>query len=92
MSKTVKENVVRDANGEVENIGAWHDKVLPSGYTQTLEDVVTMDDGGRYAATDYKKRRRAEYPSEADQLDDIFHNGLDGWKANIQTIKDKYPK
>ena len=28
----------------------------------------------------------------ADQLDDIFHNGIDGWKATIQLTKDKYPK
>jgi len=36
--------------------------------------------------------RQAEYPSWHDQLDDIFHNGLDGWKASIQAVKDKYPK
>ena len=27
-----------------------------------------------------------------DQLDDIYHNGIDGWKATIKAIKDKYPK
>jgi hypothetical protein len=27
-----------------------------------------------------------------EQLDDIFHNGIDGWKTKIQAIKDKYPK
>jgi len=26
------------------------------------------------------------------QLDDIYHNGIDGWKASIKAIKDKYPK
>ena len=40
----------------------------------------------------YKSKRRAEYPSTADQLDDIYHNGIDGWKATIKAIKDKYPK
>ena len=40
----------------------------------------------------YKSKRKAEYPSIADQLDDIYHNGIDGWKATIKTIKDKYPK
>ncbi len=38
------------------------------------------------------ENRRNEYPSIADQLDDIFHNGLDAWKATIQETKDKYPK
>jgi len=41
---------------------------------------------------DYKRLRRAEYPSMADQLDDIYHNGIDGWKATIKITKDKYPK
>ena len=36
--------------------------------------------------------RAKEYPPMADQLDDIFHNGIDSWKASIQIIKDKYPK
>ena len=40
----------------------------------------------------YKSKRRAEYPSIADQLDDIYHNGIDGWKATIKTTKDKYAK
>ena len=40
----------------------------------------------------YKSQRRAEYPDYATQLDDIYHNGIDGWKATIKAIKDKYPK
>ena len=40
----------------------------------------------------YKSKRRAEYPDYATQLDDIYHNGIDGWKATIKAIKDKYPK
>ena len=40
----------------------------------------------------YKRNRVAEYPSIADQLDDIYHNGIDAWKATIKTTKDKYPK
>jgi len=45
-----------------------------------------------YDAQEYARSRKAEYPSIADQLDDIFHNGIDGWKATIQVTKDKYPK
>ena len=40
----------------------------------------------------YKSQRRAEYPSIEDQLDDIYHNGIDAWKATIKATKDKYPK
>jgi len=25
-------------------------------------------------------------------LDDIYHNGIDAWKATIKATKDKYPK
>jgi hypothetical protein len=45
-----------------------------------------------YDSLAYARNRKAEYPSMADQLDDIFHNGIDGWKATIQVTKDKYPK
>jgi len=40
----------------------------------------------------YIKKRANEYPSIVDQLDDIYHNGIDAWKATIKTTKDKYPK
>ena len=40
----------------------------------------------------YQRDRAKEYPSIEDQLDDIYHNGIDGWKATIKTTKDKYPK
>ena len=44
------------------------------------------------AANGYKRKRASEYPSIVDQLDDIYHNGIDAWKATIKTTKDKYPK
>jgi len=45
-----------------------------------------------YDAKQYQRDRKPEYPSIEDQLDDIYHNGLDGWKATIKATKDKYPK
>ena len=45
-----------------------------------------------YDGQDYARSRESEYPSIADQLDDIYHNGIDGWKATIKITKDKYPK
>jgi len=44
------------------------------------------------AAIAYQGQRKAEYPSIEDQLDDIYHNGIDAWKATIKVTKDKYPK
>ena len=43
-------------------------------------------------ANAYKGLRQAEYPSIPDQLDTLYHSGLDAWKAQIKTVKDKYPK
>ena len=45
-----------------------------------------------YDAKEYQRKRAKEYPSIVDQLDDIYHNGIDGWKATIKVTKDKYPK
>jgi hypothetical protein len=40
----------------------------------------------------YKYQRAQEYPSIPDQLDTLYHSGLDAWKAQIKTVKDKFPK
>jgi len=40
----------------------------------------------------YVDKRAVAYPSMADQLDDIYHNGVDEWKKTIKAVKDKYPK
>ena len=45
-----------------------------------------------YDAKEYQRDRAKEYPTIADQLDDIYHNGIDAWKATIKVTKDKYPK
>ena len=51
---------------------------------------VTLD--AEYQALDYARKRAAEYPSVVDQLDLIYHSGIDAWKAKIKETKDKYPK
>lgn len=45
-----------------------------------------------YDAKEYQRKRKAEYPSIEDQLDDLYHNGISGWSATIKSTKDKYPK
>lgn len=45
-----------------------------------------------YTNNEYQRKRMMEYPQIVDQLDDIYHNGIDGWKATIKITKDKYPK
>ena len=42
--------------------------------------------------THYKAQRKDAYPSIEDQLDKIFHDGVDAWKVEIQSIKNDFPK
>lgn len=46
----------------------------------------------QYDANEYQRSRALEYPSIPDQLDEIYHNGIDSWKAIIKQTKNKYPK
>lgn len=94
-----KMNIFR-LNGEVINIGDWDYGIneegtvtnpLPDGAVSSDEEVVTTD-AGIFVVTEYKRLRESEYPAIAEQLDDIYHNGVAGWKASIKVIKDKYPK
>lgn len=84
-------------------IRAIHNSVVTiDGDTQ--ETIVAKDSDGAEVTIDweqvnawtdpeaYKYKREQEYPPMQDQLDDIYHNGIDGWKATIKAIKDKYPK
>jgi len=45
-----------------------------------------------YDNNKYQRDRAAEYPSIKDQLDKIYHEGIDEWKKLIKVTKDKYPK
>ena len=78
--------------------GAWIPK--DSGntdYQQFLLDVkeqgIGIVEGATVGVTTaYDIARQAEYPPIKDQLDKIYHSGVDAWKADIKSIKDKYPK
>tara|TARA_R110002051_G_scaffold47074_3_gene93575 strand:+ start:676 stop:999 length:324 start_codon:yes stop_codon:yes gene_type:complete len=60
----------------------------------TWDDVETKKDAliAEWTANEYARNRASEYPALAEQLDEIFHNGIDSWKAVIKVTKDKYPK
>ena len=55
-------------------------------------NVVSTDVDAEFAKQEYKNKRANEYPSVVDQLDLIYHSGIDAWKAKIKETKDKYPK
>jgi hypothetical protein len=69
---------------------------LPEGFIQITddeaEDIREAKRIALYENLTYAQKRAAEYPLFADQLDLLYHGGIDEWKAAIQVIKDKYPK
>jgi len=54
------------------------------------DEIARLD--AEFEAIKYQRDRKSEYPAIEDQLDDIYHNGIDAWKATIKITKDKYPK
>jgi hypothetical protein len=78
--------------------------VLNPSVVTTRDDIAYDKDGNiveydkvaveaLVASEAYKELRAKEYPAIADQLDYIYHNGIDAWKADmIDPVKTKYPK
>ena len=66
------------------------DKAYDAAGNEVAYDKSAVD--AYVAANAYKAQRAAEYPSIVEQLDKIFHDGIDEWKETIQAVKDKYPK
>ena len=64
----------------------------PVEINRDLVDAEIIRLQAEYDAQAYARSRATEYPTIVDQLDDIYHNGIDGWKATIKVTKDKYPK
>jgi hypothetical protein len=76
MPNTVVDGVVVEMTAE--EVSEW--EAMSAAYAADL------------AANKYKSDRAAAYPSIEDQLDDIYHNGIDAWKANILAVKQAHPK
>ena len=68
----------------------WHNGTTPISDSDILAKQKELQTA--YANNKYQRDRAVAYPSMADQLDDIYHNGVDAWKATIKAVKDKYPK
>ena len=69
----------------------WLDKSQTKPTESEVNTEVTRLET-QYTNNKYQRDTAAEYPPVVDQLDDIYHNGIDAWKATIKTTKDKYPK
>ncbi len=66
-------------------------------YQKFLDDIYVngieiVEGANIQTQVSYVGARAAEYPPIEDQLDKIYHSGVNAWKADIKVIKDKYPK
>ena len=68
------------------------DVVLDANENEITIDRALVDDW--VSPTQYRTDRVAEYPPIGDQLDALFHAGVfpAEMAAQIQAVKDKYPK
>ena len=61
-------------------------------WLEKTSEISKTDIKAKMSSMEYIYKRQDEYPSIKDQLDDLYHNGIDGWKTTIKAVKDKYPK
>jgi hypothetical protein len=77
-----------DGNGDF--IASWSYDIAEPTDTQ----IASYETAGNAAEAlqTVLNNRANDYPSIKDQLDKIYHSGIDEWKKVIKTTKDKYPK
>jgi len=81
-----------DSNNKIYSNLIVHDGGSKPSESDCTNGLTALQDSWDLQYDSYKSNRRKEYPSIEDQLDDIYHNGIDGWKATIKVTKDKYSK
>jgi len=88
--KSINPNAEVSVGGNDVNDITWHNGTTPIAKANIEAKMAELQT--EYDNNKYQRDRAAEYPSIKDQLDDIYHNGVDAWKTTIKAIKDKYPK
>ena len=62
----------------------------PIGEAEITAEVTRLQ--AEYGNKEYQRQRAEAYPSIADQLDTIYHGGIDAWKVAITAVKQEFPK
>jgi len=84
----IKNNAQVSVSGDDINTLVWHDN-NPTNITN--QQILTKQSELQLLEDVYENRRK-DYGTIVDQLDEIYHSGLDAWKTRISNIKQKYPK
>ena len=85
---SIKSDSQVSVSGDDINTLVWHD----NNPTNITNQQILDKQSELQALEDVYKNRRKEYGTVIDQLDEIYHSGLDSWKARLANIKAKYPK
>jgi hypothetical protein len=59
---------------------------------EEADSIASAAQAAFFNSLTYAQKRASAYPSIADQLDQIYHEGIDAWKATIAAVKQEYPK
>ena len=89
--RKAQDGVHPEVSTDKDNNLIWHDG-NPTNITDQQITDKQAELQADYDAKQYQRDRAKEYPTWQDQLDDIYHNGIDGWKTTIKVTKDKYSK
>jgi hypothetical protein len=81
-------NAQVSVSGDDINTLEWHD----GNPTNITNQQILAKQSELQALEDVYENRRNEYGNWQSQLDEIYHSGLDSWKARLANIKAKYPK
>jgi len=84
----IKSDAQVSISGDDINTLEWHDN-NPTNITN--QQILTKQSQLQELEDVYDNRRK-EYGTIVSQLDEIYHSGLDSWKARLANIKAKYPK
>jgi hypothetical protein len=60
------------------------------GQNESTVEIVDLSD--EYKLKKILKKRKMEYLSLEDQLDMIYHKGMENWRLHIKKVKDNNPK
>ncbi len=92
----MRDLAIRNTHSSVVTINGDTDAYDNNGNAVELDEALIQAEVTRlqaeYDNAQYARDRAEAYLAIEDQLDTIYHSGVDAWKAEIKAVKDKYPK
>ena len=81
--------VTKPFNSTETEVSNWMDNENPPTNDALNAEIDRLE--AEYNSKKYQRDRAVAYDPIPEQLDQIYHD-MDGWKAKIKAVKDKYPK